>query len=270
MQNGRRKVGKLRGIKIAVILLACIFVLLLDFIDIPFSKEEFRRRTLTKIVQQGVGSILAIYFVLHMGLRVFKKPQNWLYLLPCLLVALNNFQWSAFFSGKMQLARKSPLDFLLFATYCLTTGLFEELVFRGILFATLAGVFQENKKGFLCTYFFSSLLFGLCHLFNGFSGETLLQVGYSVLTGGLFAFCLIKTGNILCCALVHGLYNFCGLLYDTQGLGYGVVFDLGTVLSMSIIGVIVGVFVLYKIWNYPEEERASLYATLGINVTKEK
>jgi membrane protease YdiL (CAAX protease family) len=144
-------------------------------------------------------------------------------------------------------------------------AIFEEIIFRGIVFSVLADRFSKNKKGFLKTYVISSVIFGLAHLFNGFSFGTVLQVGYTVLTGGLFAFCLIMTKNILCCALVHGIYNFCGLLFDhVQGLGNGVVFDLGTVITMAVISVVVGIFVLYKVYHYPDEERKDLYARLGI------
>ncbi len=260
MQKNERKVKIWKGLEIAAILLLCAVTVLFDFVQVPFIKYGFRRRMATKILQRLCGSGVAIWCVIRLKIRLFGKVEHWAYLLPCLLVAINNFQWSAFFGGKMHLLQKDAVDVLLFALCCLTTGLFEELVFRGILFCALAGAFKENKKGLLTAYVLSSVLFGLSHLLNGFSGSTLLQVGYSTLTGGLFAFCFLKTKNILCCALVHGVYNFCGLLYDTQGLGSGVVFDLGTVLSMLIVGVLVGIFVLYKVWKYPEEERIALYS----------
>jgi membrane protease YdiL (CAAX protease family) len=146
----------------------------------------------------------------------------------------------------------------------LSIGFFEEIIFRGIIFNLLATTFSKDRKGFLKTYIVSSILFGVAHLFNGFSVGIILQVGYTILTGGLFAFCLIKTKNILCCALVHGVYNFCGLLFDVQGLGNGVIFDIGTVWTMLIVSILVGIFVLYKVWTYSEEERLELYARLGV------
>ena len=87
--------------------------------------------------------------------------------------------------------------------------------------------------------------------------------------GGLFAFCLIKTKNVLCCAVTHALYNFCGLLFSsyekgTIGLGSGVVFDVGTIITMAIVGVAIGLLVLYKVFTYSEKEREELYQKLGI------
>ena len=113
------------------------------------------------------------------------------------------------------------------------------------------------------TYVVSSVVFGLAHILNGVS----IQIAYTILTGGLFAFCLVKTKNIFCCAAVHAVYNFCGLLFDEMGTG--AVFDVGTAVTMLIVSVLVGIFVLWKVWTYSEEERTSLYQKLGVVKQKE-
>ena len=250
--------------QISVIAILCAFTVFLDFADIAFSKDEFYDRMICKIIQQGCGSIAGIIILLRLDIRLLDKPQNMLYMLPCLLIAVDNFQFSAYFSGKMELARTEPCDFIIFFVYCMLVGLFEEIVFRGIVFAVLAGLFGRDRKGLLYTYVSASFVFGLAHLFNGLSFGSLLQAGYTVLTGGLFAFCLLKTKNIFCCALTHGAFNFCGLLFDAQGLGKGVVFDTGTVVTMVIVSAVIGIFVLYKVWKYPEKEREELYGRLGL------
>ncbi len=260
--EGRKRIRK--GIEIAIIALLCALVVVTDFVEIPILREGFQRRTLTKIIQQACGSAVAIWCMTRFSLQLFRGIENGLYLLPCLLIAMDNLQWWALFSGKMELVRTDWLDILLFTVSSLLTGLFEETVFRGVLFSLLASVFSKDRKGFLCTVVLSSVIFGLSHLFNGISMAVLLQVGYSILTGGLFAFCLAKTKNILCCASVHGIYNFCGLLFDAQGLGSGVVFDAGTVITMAIVSVTIGIFVVYKLWTYPEEERKTLYQKLSV------
>ena len=253
------------AIILAVILVLCAITAILEFIDIQYCKDEVYNRFIEKIVQQTCGAIAGILILQRLNVRLFARPKNLLYLIPCLIIAVDNFQFSSYFNGEMQLIGTKPISFILFFGYCISIGLFEEVVFRGIIFSIIAGYCEKNKKGFLKTYIISSVVFGLAHLFNGFSLATILQVGYTILTGGLFAFCLIKTKNILCCALVHGVYNFCGLLFDkAQGLGTGVVFDLGTVITMAVISVTVGIFVLYKVWNYSEEERKELYFCLGV------
>lgn len=254
-------------IEIIAIVLLCGASVALDFLHIPYLKDELQNALLSKIVQQLCGGFAAILIMLRIKIKLFARPQKLLYLIPCFIIAIDNFQFCSFFSGKMQLINTQPLDILLFIGYCLVVGLFEECIFRGVIFSLLAGWFPKNKKGFLLTYIISSVVFGLAHLLNGFSINTLLQVGYTILTGGLFAFCLIKTKNILFCALVHATYNFCGLLFGKEsalGLGTGVVFDLGTVLTMLIVSILVGVFVLYKVFTYSEEERIDLYKKLSV------
>ena len=110
------------------------------------------------------------------------------------------------------------------------------------------------------------------HILNLFAGAgfgpTMLQVGYSTLTGGLFAFALMKTKNVLIPALIHAVYNFCGLLYtSTVGLGTGSILDFPTVMTMLIVCVVTGGFVAYKVLKYPEEERRELYSRLGFGAS---
>lgn len=260
---------------LAVIVLLCAATVILDFLQISYVADEFRNRMISKIIQQLAGSLAAILLMIRSKIRLFGKPQNWLYMIPCLLIAIDNFQFSSFFNGRMELERSQPIDFILFAGYCLAVGTFEECIFRGIIFAVLAGCFSGDKKGFLQTYVVSSLIFAGAHLFNVFAGAgigaTLLQVGYTLLTGGLFGFALIKTKNVFCAALTHAVYNFCGLLFDkTQGLGTGIVFDMGTVVTMIVVSVVIGAFILYKVYTYPEEERLELYARLGVKEKKQK
>lgn len=263
----------IRYILIRVFIAAlCAAMLALDYIPIQYVQDGVRNVWISTIVQQCVGAIAIILLMFHLKIKLFGKIHAWLYLLPCLIVALDNFPLISYINGNMHFTRTGAWDFVLFALYCLAIGLFEECVFRGVLFSVIASLFSQDKKGFFKTFVVSSAVFGLAHLFNLLSGAgigaTLLQVCYTTLTGGLFAFAMIKTKNVLCAAFVHGLYNFCGLLLSEQGLGSGIVFDVGTGVMMGIISVIIGVFVLYSVWKYTEAERSVLYKHLGIEKHK--
>ena len=267
--NGKKKI---ENICIAVILAAlCAVIVLLGVLDIQYTPDKRKNIWIGGCIEQLCGVFAVILLMCRLGIKAFGKIRGWLYLLPCLLIAVDNFPFVSYFQGNMRFIEYTAIDFLLFAFYCLLVGIFEECVFRGIFFSVFAGHFTNDKKGFIKTYVCSSLVFGGAHLFNLFSdaglGETLLQVVYTVLTGGLFAFAFIKTQNVLCAAFVHGVYNFCGLLLSEQGLGSGVIFDLGTVLTMLVVSVAVGAFVLYSVWKHPEIQRKELYKRLGIENT---
>ena len=254
-------------VQIICIVVLCLASIILDFVKIPYLKDGLRNGLLSKIIQQACGVAAAILIMVRLRIKLFGRPRKLLFLIPCLIIAIDNFQWASFFNGNMRLINTHPLDILLFIGYCMAVGLFEECIFRGVVFSLLASWFPKNKKGFLWTYILSSVIFGLAHILNGFSLGTLVQVGYTILTGGLFAFCLLKTKNIFCCAAVHAVYNFCGLLMGTEsalGLGTGVIFDLPTVITMLVVSVLVGGFVLYKVFTYKDKERIELYEKLGI------
>ena len=249
------------------IIALCVATCVMEFVKISFTGNAFRDGMLSKILQQTFGSVAMILLMVRSGLRLFDKPQNLLYLVPCLVIAIDNFPFYSYFQGNMQWVRTEFVDVFLFSLYCLTVGIFEESIFRGIVFYAIASRFSKDRQGFIKTYILSSVVFGLAHLMNIFGGNVgavVLQIGYSTLTGGLFAFALLKTQNIFCAGIVHAVYNFCGLLFDAQGLGNGIVFDTATVITMLIVSVVVGIFVLYKVWTYSDTERAVLYRHFGI------
>ncbi len=256
----------------ALIIALCVVMLLFELPalkTLPITDDEAYNRLICRSIPLLAGCIAVYLLSVEMGLQLFQKPQNLWCLAIAGAVALNNFPWIAWISGKMQLIHTEPLHFILFGIYCGLVGLFEEIVFRGICFALLLSAFERTKKGFLWVYVLSSLIFGGMHLLNVFQSGlgAVLQAGYSILTGGLFAFVWIKTKNILFPALIHAVYNFCGLLYTKDvGLGLGSVIDLPTGVMMAIIAVICGVFVLISVWKHPKSERIELYSRLGLKV----
>jgi membrane protease YdiL (CAAX protease family) len=171
--------------------------------EIPFTADKAYNRLISLSIPLFFGVIAVIMIGSECGIQLFKKPERLWVLLPALIIALDNFPWLAFAAGKMELIYTEPMHFVLFGTYCLLVGFFEEILFRGIFFSVLASLFERTKKGLILTYLISSVAFGAIHLLNVFQsgGAAILQAGYSILTGGLFGFVLIKTKNILFPAL---------------------------------------------------------------------
>lgn len=265
-EGAAMKEGKIEWRAVAIVAL-CLAALATEFVQIPWTGDEFLDGCVNKIVQQALGSVAVILLMARLRIRLFGRVRNGWCLLPCLLVAMDNFPLYSYLQGNMQWVRTGAAEIVVFAIYCLSVGVFEECVFRGVLFYLFASHFTKDRKGLVKTYLCSSVVFGLAHLVNivgGNVGGVLLQVGYSTLTGGLFAYALIKTQNVLCAGAVHGLYNFCGLVLSEQGLGSGVVFDFGTGVIMAIVSVIVGIFVIKSIVQCTEKERAELYEKMDI------
>ena len=253
--------------------LCCALTIVFSFVDVSYSQNERVDKLVGLTTPLLFGSIVVAFLLKKEKSGLFSRPCKLLFLLPCLLVAVNNFPFVSYFTGKSAFDKVGGMEIFSFVFYCVLVGFFEEGIFRGIVFPLLAERFPKNRKGVILTFFLSSGLFGLAHLFNLFAGAGIggvaLQVCYSTLIGGLCAFALMKTKNLLCCAFVHTTYNICGLALDLElGLGLGVVFDLPTALMMAGVGVAVGIFVLYGVFTYSEEERICLYQRLGFGITE--
>lgn len=263
------KTGRQDKIRIAAICACLAVMLLLELLPVRIVKEQAALRLVWYSIPSLVGAAAVVLLAKLLGLHLFHPPVGWLWLIPCVVIAVDNFQFAAYFAGKMQLVHTGIGDFLAFLLYCISVGLMEELVFRGIFFSLLLKRFEKTKKGFWKALILSSVVFALAHLFNLFSGAsvpaTILQVGYSVLTGGLFAFAFFKSGNVLISAGVHALYNFCGLLFTSSlGLGAGAVIDLPTAITMAIVCTIAGAFIVCKLCRVSEQERLGFYQKIGI------
>ena len=129
-------------IQIICIAVLCVASIVLEFIKFSYLEDGLRNSLLSKLIQQLCGAGAAILIMLRLNMKLFSRPQKWLFLIPCFIIAVDNFQFYAFFQGKMELINTHPLDFLLFIGYCLSVGVFEECIFRGVVFSLLADYFQ--------------------------------------------------------------------------------------------------------------------------------
>ncbi len=249
------------GIVVACFLATLIF----EPFSVHFFDDTLLNDLLNQVISLSFGSIATLFLLLLGKSKLLSPPQKLLYLLPALLVAVNNFPFFTYFAGEGGIVRTEWSVWLLFALSCLLTGFYEECAFRGVLFPLFARALPQNKRGLILSLTYSSLLFGVTHLLNLFFGagvlDTLLQVVYSTLLGGLYAFLVVKTRSVLPAILTHALFNFCGLLLPT--LGYGTWATWQNILIMLLPALFVGLFVLYSLIKLTEFERVGLYSKFG-------
>lgn len=241
-----------RYVSILIIFALCAGTVFFSIWEIHIAENLRIENLLKQILPLFFCTPLILFYLLKSQKKIFSTCNNFICLLPCFLVAINNMPFIPWIKGTCTFAQVSIAKILLFVLYCTLVSTFEEFIFRGVLFPSLLSCFNKNKKGLINAMVLSSLFFGLVHILNLFSGagvaETIIQVGYSTLIGGLCVFVFVKTYNILCSVLIHGVYNFCGLLFNsTIGLGNGVFFDTATVIITIIIGFSVGIFVIISI-----------------------
>ncbi|MHA2325779.1 MAG: CPBP family intramembrane glutamic endopeptidase [Promethearchaeota archaeon] len=126
-----------------------------------------------------------------------------IFLLPGLfIIIIPSFTWSLESALKEILP---PDSWLIFAS--LSSGIFEEIVFRGVILVVLL------KKGFnkYQAIFLTSLLFGSAHLINLFMGrelsEVLFQMIGSFLLGLVLSYLFIQTNSLLPPIILHYSIN---------------------------------------------------------------
>lgn len=230
-------------------------------LDPTFSEDALTQRLLKSLISRMLGS--AVFFCLlgYLRYRIWNKPRIGclLILIPTFLVVVNNLPILALINREAQIDRWDLVA--LFALDSLLIGIFEELAFRGTLFLAILERHRSSTKQIFWVTVISSAAFGLIHFVNMAEGQgivpTLMQVGYSFLIGAMCSIVLLKTGNIVFCILLHGVYDFCGMLLPT--LGSGSWWDTPTVIFTAILAVAVSLFMLAVLCHITPDETDRLY-----------
>jgi len=109
---------------------------------------------------------------------------------------------------------------LIFLIFCLSVGLFEELLFRVFVFKS---IFRSNNNLMKST-FIASLFFAFAHLGNLFNPDyfvfsVIIQIIFAFGIGFLLQSIFIKFNNLSIPIFIHGMINFFGS-YKSRFLVY--------------------------------------------------
>ena len=240
----------LRAIGIAAAAGMVVFVAL-EMFKVQLIPDERHNQIVNVLVTRALAAVFFLTVLIESGDDVTcRRPakeylKSLLLVIPALLVAVNNMPIIS-----LALKRCNVTDsfgwVLLFALECLAVGAFEELAFRGILFPYFLKKCKTRLHIFFCIAA-TSCVFGLYHLFNLLQGAgiggVMRQVGYSALIGAMCAVCMLITGDIAVPIVLHGVYNFCGLLVETVG-DNGQMWDTPTIIITAALGTAVFLFYL--------------------------
>ena len=198
-------------------------------------------RNLGNTIFRAAGTAVMVLLALDIGWDIFGftgRGRGFLLALPFVAVAVNNLPIVGLARGTVHVHAGAG-SIALFAANCLAVGLFEETVFRGVIFPLILRRMKDDRMGIFLAIVISSVLFGAVHLVNllsGFNPAVFLQVGYSTLIGAMCAMVMLLTRNVFACAFLHAGFNFCGLLADE--LGSGPVWDGASIALTAIVGVL--------------------------------
>jgi len=105
-----------------------------------------------------------------------------------------------------------PLDFIIAVLHpFLGTGVFEEVLVRGLILKILLLKMGQTKKGIINACLISSAIFGIAHIVNiivvGELLPVITQVVYATFIGVFYAALFLRTKTLWIPILFHGLTN---------------------------------------------------------------
>lgn len=237
-----------RKAAIGVLAAGAAIMVFLEYYPIEFAVDTALNQIIRMTLTRGIGSLTFTVLLIYMGFHVHRMSgigRQLLFALPCFAVVINNLPIIALATGAAQVV--SPAGHVVWFVFeCIFIGIFEETVFRGVIYLMLLEKRRSSTNQIFWTTVWSSAIFGGIHLINLLAGAgvgpTLLQVGYSFLIGGMCSVVLLKTRNIWLCALLHAIYDVCGLMLPT--LGAGSWWDTPTIIITAVLAVAVAVYVV--------------------------
>jgi hypothetical protein len=110
------------------------------------------------------------------------------------------------FSGYKTINRKHDFDF------CVIFPIFEEILFRGVIFLILINISGLNNK---CAVVLSALFFGIMHLqYFGLKKDVIRYVVFAFIGGYFFANIVLMTKSILPSIFLHMAFNTSAIVFS--------------------------------------------------------
>jgi len=239
------------AVAIVIISMPKLVVFSFQLFDIELNKNDLPIKYIVGIFVRLFGFlIIAVVMKKTKVLCLFKLKWDKKYILISWLFIVYivfNFEFTRVSTSKI------PLLVLMIIS-CVSIGLFEEILFRGLILGTLLKNLGSSRKGLFFSVIFSSLLFGLVHFNNYFSGkadlvETLCQVGYATFIGVAFSAILIRCDfSIWWCIVLHALFDIGSDITKVET--YKIGSSVSTVSNLSISDNVINMFTMIPLLIY--------------------
>ena len=239
-------------VSVLLFILGALCYVFFDLRPITILQDALANELLCGFISRFGISLLFGWLLYNYGGRylfIFNRdfPKMLLWALPCFMVALVNFPYSAIISSEASIARSDLMG--LYILYVIGVAVLEEFIFRGSLTILFSDLLRNSRHKPLFLVLIGAGIFALFHLsnilFGADIGLTLLQCIYTFLIGAMLMVTIIKTKNIWLCILIHAIFDFGGLLIIQIGLGnpWDLVFWILTIVS----GVLAAGHIIYSL-----------------------
>lgn len=127
-----------------------------------------------------------------------------------------------------------------------TTGLFEELWFRGLLMTAMLIKWSGTVKGRIITILISSVLFALAHIDSFISSGNIWTLLGPLFLGIGFSAIYVYSKNLLSCMIIHAAYDIAQHL--SSGLissAHNVYYLISNIATNALICAIIPIFAIF-------------------------
>jgi membrane protease YdiL (CAAX protease family) len=180
--------------------------------------ELFQGSELSQYIGQSVTQLVSTLFFIFIlwrfgwlrasGFTSIGRSQTWILItLPFLYVLAKDIY---LITGDFSFELSNPALLFWLGLSSLTTGLFEETLFRGVVLFSFLLLWGHSKSGMTKSISVTALLFGGMHilrLVENPAPQTLLTMLTAVLAGFFFGVILLHGGSIWIPIVFHSLHN---------------------------------------------------------------
>ena len=187
---------------------------------------ESLNNTYVVMLLQEISVFLIMYVLFHKKVDFVRDEKSSVSLLSAFAILIFPLiqigdDLMAIFYGKRVFSLfsgKGIQFFVICCIACLSIGLLEEFVWRGIILNGFLSAWKDKRKGIYFAVLISSLCFGLCHYMNLLAGQDFLSTTKQVISAvcmGVFLSALyLQTNHLVFPVLVHGLCDFSNFLMN--------------------------------------------------------
>ncbi len=174
-------------------------IVIIFIVAFAYVAEHFILTTKTfnqRLKLQGISKVMMIIYCVFLALMVFGALKD-----------------------KILLFKLPLYQIMVAALAAILPAIFEEFLFRGILFNTFLLVFRKEKYDILWTSIVCSILFGLYHLNNLTSQSLISTVGQVIITLGMglfLSYLRVWSNGLIWCMVVHFLPKILSTDYGTS------------------------------------------------------
>jgi len=173
---------------------------------------------------------------------------GWLFFVLMIIIVLTNFS-----NRSEYIIKPEPLFLLIVILFPFSTGLLEEVVFRGVVLKILLRKMGGTKKGIINAFIISAALFAIVHSVHLIWTNPIEVVGdlLFAIAGGMFLGAVyLRTKTLIAPILLHGLNNLSSSIFlaftsPEYTAGEATPEDVIT-MAIIIIPIIIAAFVLLR------------------------